>query len=426
MSDTPVDGPPLFRPVPRRPFNVNLVTATPPDDDDAAAVAAAADEMMSQTPTESTELNLDILNRRLLAPSRRNRSDESNTISRAESVMNLGGSTLMGIYTPNTYGKDRFYVDDKEEAHTPWGTGAETPARHLSTDEPHFELQNDRYHGIRRRSSSHVVSPLVAPSYSTLAMYGGLRTLVLGGLGVLYGIGVAEVQDRHKIAPVHVDGLLSMLYNDWRYMVFWGVSGVVFGSLLPWFDDVWEKIQNPNPPETVQCSVEEDEEGNAQKGPSTDWALAVRGIGTFIGIAFAIRKLPWDSTLQLSLTLAMVNPVLWFLIDRSTPGFLVSSAVGLAGSVVLLGLKPEMVATPTGPSFNSMMGVYGGHSHTNGSSPYLGSLLLRGWADQRTVETVIWMLSVLFCCSLCFGNIGRRMVFNRTAPGKGRWASMIG
>ncbi|KAH7041022.1 insulin-induced protein-domain-containing protein [Microdochium trichocladiopsis] len=417
MTDAPDNGPTLFRPVPRRPFNMNIMAATPPDD------MAEAPRPPTPDTEENNQLNLDVLNSRLLAPSRRNRSDDSNTISRAESVMNLGGSTLMGIYTPNTYGKDRFYVDDKEEATTPWGTGAETPARHLSIAEPHFELQNDRYHGIRRRSSSHVVPPLTTSSYSTIAMYTGLRTLVLGGLGVLYGVGVAEVQDRHKIAPVHVDGLLSMLYNDWRYMAFWGLSGVLFGSLLPWFDNVWEKAQNPSSQTVVECSVEDDEDPERQKGPSTDWALAVRGIGTFVGIAFAIRKLPWNSTLQLSLTLAMVNPVLWFLIDRSTPGFLVSSAVGLAGSVVLLGLKPEMVATPAGSSYNTMMSY---DQQQNASNVHLDTLLLGGWADQRTLETGIWMLSVLFCCALCFGNIGRRMVLNRSAPGKGRWASMVG
>lgn len=295
MSNSPRDGPPLLRPVARRPFNVNFKTATLPDDFTTANDDDDDnddDETTSQPPTDGNELNLEALNSRLLAPSLHNRSIESATISRAESVMNLGGSTLMGIYTPNTYGKDRFYVDDKEDAHTPWGTGAETPARNLSTDEPHFELQNDRYHGIRRRSSSHVVPPLEAPSYSTLAMYGGLRALLLGGLGVLYGVGVAEVQDRHKIAPVHVDGLLSMLYKDWRYMVFWGLSGVILGSLLPWFDDVWEKIHSPPAPETIECSVEDDDEADRQKGPSTDWALAVRGIGTFIGIAFAIVRFP--------------------------------------------------------------------------------------------------------------------------------------
>lgn len=284
MTDTPGDGPPLFRPVPRRPFNVNLMQATPPEDDDDGNDT----DVSIQAPSQNNELNLEALNSRLLAPSLRNRSDDSNTISRAESVLNLGGSTLMGIYTPNTYGKDRFYVDEKEGAATPWGTGAETPARHLSAEEPHFELQNDRYHGIRRRSSSHVVPPMTASSYSTVAMYTGLRTLVLGGLGVLYGVGVAEVQDRHKIAPVHVDGLLSTLYNDWRYMVFWGLSGVLFGSLLPWFDNVWENLQDPESQTAVECSVDDEEEAERQKGPSTDWALAVRGIGTFIGIAFAI------------------------------------------------------------------------------------------------------------------------------------------
>lgn len=263
------------------------MSPTPPDED--------ASQTPQHQPDDGTILNLESLNSRLLAPSKRNTSSESNTLSRAESVMNLGGSTLMGIYTPTTYGKDRFYVD-KDDA-TPWGTGAETPARRLSADEPHYELQNDRYHGIRRRSSSHAAATVEATSYTALVFHIGLRAVVLGGLGVLYGIGVAEVQERHKIAPVHVDGLLSLLSNDWKYMAFWGLLGFALGSLLPWFDDIWEKAQNPSGETVVECTVEEEESGR-QTGPSTDWALAVRGIGTFVGIAFAIVSTLLIATLK--------------------------------------------------------------------------------------------------------------------------------
>ena len=81
--------------------------------------------------------------------------------------------------------------------------------------------------------------------------------------------------------------------------------------------------------------------------PQTDWALVIRGIGAFVGIVFAIRRLPWASTMQVSLTLALANPFLWYLIDRSKPGFLLSAAVGLGGAALLMGLDPQVMPAPT-------------------------------------------------------------------------------
>lgn len=123
--------------------------------------------------------------------------------------------------------------------------------------------------------------------------------------------------------------------------------------------------------------------------------------------------------MQVSLTLAMVNPFLWYLIDRSKPGFLLSAGVGLAGSIVLMGLNPEIMPTPTGYS----SAAYLRHNHT-GQQADGGPLMLGGLATQRTIETGIWMLSVLFCSCVCFGNIGRRLAFNRSAAGRGRWGGL--
>lgn len=127
------------------------------------------------------------------------------------------------------------------------------------------------------------------------------------------------------------------------------------------------------------------------------------------------RRLPWASTLQVSLTLALVNPFLWYLIDRSKPGFLLSAAVGLTGSAVLLGVNPDMMPTPSG------------FLHQNGTAANAGAgepLALGGVATQETLETGIWMLSVLFCSCVCFGNIGRRLALNQPSVASGRWAGV--
>ncbi|KAL2264024.1 hypothetical protein VTK26DRAFT_3328 [Humicola hyalothermophila] len=259
----------------------------------------------------------------------------------------------------------------------------------------------------------------------------------------------------------------------WGYLIFWGVAGVALGSLLPWFDRVWEeavrkrrrarsageRLRNdgaaaavsgrslpPSPPDTPPVPPTP-----PPPPPDADWALVVRGIGAFVGIVFAIRKLPWASTMQLSLTLALANPFLWYLIDRSKPGFLLSAAVGLAGSVVLGSLGPDVMPSPMGlggSSFSSMSGPSssrfgtprggtngGGGSGNEGARNASGThqewdlaSFASSWGglvpSQETIETSMWMLSVLFCSCVCFGNIGRRLALNSSAAGRGRWGGV--
>lgn len=122
--------------------------------------------------------------------------------------------------------------------------------------------------------------------------------------------------------------------------------------------------------------------------------------------------------MQVSLTLAMVNPFLWYLIDRSKPGFLLSAAVGLAGSIVMMGLNHEIMPTPTGYSSAYL------YQNQTGGPRDGGPLMLGGLATQQTIETGLWVLSVLFCSCVCFGNIGRRLALNRSAAGRGRWGGL--
>ena len=160
--------------------------------------------------------------------------------------------------------------------------------------------------------------------------------------------------------------------------------------------------------------------------PEADWALVVRGIGAFVGIVFAIRRLPWTSTMQVSLTLALANPFLWYVIDRSKPGFLLSAAVGLAGSAVLMSLNPNVMPAPAGllPASSSLPPPANGSHHIPGATTPSAPGPAGGFASHETIEAGIWMLSVLFCSCVCFGNIGRRLSLNRSAVARGRWAGV--
>lgn len=114
------------------------------------------------------------------------------------------------------------------------------------------------------------------------------------------------------------------------------------------------------------------------------------------------RKLPWASTLQASLTLALVNPVLWYLIDRSKPGFILSTAVGATGTALLLVSNPDMMPSPASSG------------NSTSKYPYLGKdgNWAGDWVGRETIEGAVWILSVLFCSCVCFGNIGRRLALS--------------
>ena len=117
------------------------------------------------------------------------------------------------------------------------------------------------------------------------------------------------------------------------------------------------------------------------------------------------RKLPWTSTLQVSLTLALVNPFLWYLLDRSKPGFFLSTLIAVTFTPGLLALDSSLVPNPLDA---------GTKAAGNGTVAGAGAMggLGKAYRDGR-VDSAIWIMSVLFCSVLCFGHIGRRLALLR-------------
>jgi len=254
----PSDGPPLLRPTPRRPFDINVTSATPPE---------------STTPADSGEhTSPNYLD------AKTNVADQG-SFSRTRSILNLTSSTLFGIYSPTGY-------NEREEPSTPWGTGAETPRERGSFDglPPTYGSRNDPLH--RRKSSQHVSTTPLPNHILNLT----LRIVLLFCLGMGYGVLVTHLHNDQQLAPFQVEGIMKPSYN-WSYLVFWGVAGVGLGSLLPWVDTMWEDTSS-NPelaPEKERLSTIEDEDtGNSTSGLGADWNPVVRSIGAFVGIAFAI------------------------------------------------------------------------------------------------------------------------------------------
>ena len=106
--------------------------------------------------------------------------------------------------------------------------------------------------------------------------------------------------------------------------------------------------------------------------------------------------------MQVSLTLALVNPCLWYMIDRTKTGFALSSVVGILGTEVLLLINPDTVPPPTTSSSRSAL--------AQGLSQGLGK---DGLVTDERIAVATWIASVLFCSSVCFGNIGRRLAQGR-------------
>lgn len=106
-----------------------------------------------------------------------------------------------------------------------------------------------------------------------------------------YGAIITHLHDDQRLAPVKVSHIGRY---SWRYLILWGIAGVILGGLLPWMDLLWgdpvEETQARQPETPKLSAIEGSEAGerpNSSSG-SANWNQTVRGIGVFVGIAFAI------------------------------------------------------------------------------------------------------------------------------------------
>ena len=224
-------SPPIYRPVPRRPFNHSAIPQQPPS------------PLLAPAPIEDTP-------------------------SRTHSILNLTSSTLLGIYSPTGD-----YSSDREELSTPWGTGAESP-------------QNSPIPYQRKK----VVRPAVSGPIVAISLV--LRGVTLFFLGMLYGLLVKHLHNDRKFAPFPVEGIIKPT-SEWRYLIFWGVAGVALGSLLPWVDTLWEEDENIEANETIKerrAKTKDPADLDASGIFGADWTPVIRSVGAFVGIAFAIVR----------------------------------------------------------------------------------------------------------------------------------------
>ncbi|GIZ49576.1 hypothetical protein CKM354_001260600 [Cercospora kikuchii] len=328
---------------------------------------------------------------------------KSEAPSRNRSFLNLTTSTLFGIYQDTGF-------DTASQQPTPWGTGAQTPAesRAASIDWARQALPSDAFerrttngNTIRRKSFNPELQKGHIRPATGVASY--LRTLgratALFGVGTLYGLLISHLHDKQQLAPVKV----NLDREKWSYLATWGCIAVVLGEALPYVDSLWNSDEDALDDEEV--------ESRQRQRPRQDWMDIVRSIGAFVGIAFAIRKLPWQSTLQLSLTLALANPAVWYFIDGSPLGFILSAFVSITGTALLLVANPALIPPPNPAQvIQEQIGRHSGSGIVNGSLHVLRDEdYVLGIFSQESVGVATWIASVLFVSAVCFGNIGRRL-----------------
>lgn len=338
-------------------------------------------------------------------------SNDTTTPAKSRSFLNLTSSTLFGIYQPS--GLDT-------EPPTPSGAGAQTPAgvdsRHASFDWAKVDLPNAAFQKttdgrVRRRSTA----PQLRGTHTVRKGFKGYflpllgRIVALFGVGVLYGLLISHLHDRQQMAPVAV----NLDRSRWSYLATWGAIGILLGEALPYADKLfWSAPEDAL--EDDRQTEEEVENRERRKARSADgWLDVVRSIGAFVGIAFAVRKLPWQSTLQLSLTLALANPALWYLIDRSCSGFILSTVVALSGTAVLLGVNPAWVPPPSPTEVLQEHAARTGGVLNSTIEALQSDGYVLGIFTQESISVATWIASVLFVSSVCFGNIGRRLSAER-------------
>lgn len=297
---------------------------------------------------------------------------------RSRSVVSLTSSTLFGIY-----GKS--YTEEPMSPALLTRSNSATNMQDLKPLTPLLPRENDQQQeDAQKRQQSHSRHTRHESQHqnrpkktSTVGLM--FRVLCLFVFGVAYGVIVTHLHDRSTILPTKASSVF-IDFERWspRYLVFWGLAGVGLGSLLPWLDRMDPTITT----------------GEAK----WDWNPAVRSIGAFVGIAYAIRRLPWQSTLQVSLALALVNPFLWFVLDRTRSGFWFASLAGIAGTAFLFQTNPEMIKNPAQDL-----------ARNNQDFVTIGPVEIL----IQNIALGTWISSVLFCSCVCFGNVGRKLASNK-------------
>lgn len=203
-------------------------------------------------------------------------SDPGEEPRRSGSALNLTSSTLSGIYSNA----------GDESGRTPFGTGTQTPRLFPGDDRLTSSATFSNPVSPKVQNPRHNVSEQSRPPPF-------LRFPLLFVCGMAYGAVLTHLHDDQRLAPVKVDHIDRY---SWRYLILWGTAGVILGGLLPWIDLLWEvpventQARQPQTPTSSPIEGGEEDESPSSSSGSANWNQTVRGIGAFVGIAYAIVR----------------------------------------------------------------------------------------------------------------------------------------
>jgi hypothetical protein len=200
---------------------------------------------------------------------------------RTGSLLNLTSSTLLGIFQQTAF-------DSGRDENSPWDTQVNTP---IETD------VNNRFPPAAAGGAKPLDSQMqqqLAPSHrrtGNAEFYVSLisKTSLLFVCGVAYGTIMAHLHENNWITPIKLE-LIDR--NSYVYLAAWGFGGVSLAFVLPWLDNVWENASSGKNKQFANGYQKVGESGNGNEPRTSRWTLAVRSIGAFVGIAFAMVSWP--------------------------------------------------------------------------------------------------------------------------------------
>lgn len=285
--------------------------------------------------------------------------------SKSKSFLNLTTSALSGVFgshtslselagddTTETYDTktsknrtanyDRFFDNANKSVPLSITSSPTKPMRRGSMSFPSSISSTRRSTSvISRRASLPALTPTSTHRLVPLALPTLLaRLLTLFAFGIAYG----EIT-RH----IHYTTLFTASTSDTANLLLWGTQGIVIGFVFPLFDWLF--------PSTLTSPAR------------ADWPMTIRAVFTFLGLGLGIRKLQMESSLQAAAQWGLMTPFVWYVLDGTRNGFVLSCLAAAVGTSAVLAV-----------------------------------------ANQVSFTAAAWVASVFFCCSICVGNIGRRIL----------------
>lgn len=279
-------------------------------------------------------------------------------MEKTDSILNLTKPSLYGIYNSSSANLNLENEDVEEYI-----------------DGQKLRIKSEGAGPTKTQVRTTTPTPLVARGLATAVFQLAVVTLAaLAYNNVLKNVHTTHVDRRGADINAYLNEFLSklkpgsMVYSDKDLGLLDGVvallvEGLLLSGIVPMLDRVMPQL----------CTVRI---MSSNPGPGRRSDLLndiVRSLIAFLGISYAIRNIPWKSSLQMASTWSLINPGLWLILDGTINGLVASLGVATVGS-----------------------GIIYGHSGRYFSGP-----------NESLFTIFLFIASFFFCGVIIFGKLGR-------------------